>query len=524
FPEVGAEVICIDRDWEVIAKHEAGDPSSGAVPNNLAYVIYTSGSTGRPKGVGVPHRGVVNRLQWMQKEYSLDETDIVLQKTPFSFDVSVWEFFWPLITGAQLVVAKPGGHKDNSYLSVLIIKHSITTMHFVPPMLEMFLEEPGVRSCSSLRRIICSGEALSHKLVQHYYSLLKTPLHNLYGPTEASIDVSYWACKADANSKSVPIGRPIDNVQLYILDESLNQVPIGIASELHIGGAGLARGYLNRPKLTAEKFIPNPYSTLPGERLYKTGDMVLYRSDGSIEYLGRVDHQVKLRGFRIEPGEIESAIERHSLVSKSLVLLRELRSGDNQLVAYVTVTDKNNSSVTDTMRMYLAKSLPEYMIPAVFITLDSFPISHNGKIDRNKLPDLDTGRPDLREAFVAPRTETERLLANIWEDILGIENVGIHDNFFTLGGHSLLLLQLINRVQSALEIELSLQEYFNSLTISQAATVIDSKIKSQSIVHANKSKKALITEEHERTKLANRIDDLTSDDVQDLLGMLKQEK
>src|SRR5580704_10387154 len=334
-PEHSIPTICLDRDWPSVAAESTENPPVITTGKDQAYMVYTSGSTGKPKGVPNVHEGIVNRLLWMQGAYGLDGSDRVLQKTPYSFDVSVWEFFWPLMTGACLVVARPEGHKDPDYLVKLIQSAQITTLHFVPSMLRIFLETEGVERCQSLRRVICSGEALSAPLRDRFFRILDTELHNLYGPTEAAVDVSYWQCKPDSGLSIVPIGKPIWNTQLYILDQYLQPVPIGVPGELHIGGVNLARGYLKQPELTAQKFIRDPFGREPGARLYKTGDLTRFLPDGNIEYLGRIDHQVKLRGFRIELGEIETALADHPGVGQSVVLAREDVPGDKRLVAYV---------------------------------------------------------------------------------------------------------------------------------------------------------------------------------------------
>jgi amino acid adenylation domain-containing protein len=334
-PQNQIPIICLDRDWHMLANEPTENPSLITTGKDLAYVIYTSGSTGRPKGVPNVHEGIVNRLLWMQDAYKLDSSDRVMQKTPYSFDVSVWEFFWPLMTGACLMVARPEGHKDPSYLVDLIQKQQITTMHFVPSMLSVFLEADSVEKCTSLCRVVCSGEALPVELQQRFFERLDAELHNLYGPTEAAVDVSYWRCRPDSSLSVVPIGKPIWNTQLYVLDKYLQPVPVGVPGELHIGGVNLARGYLKQPELTAQKFIPDPFSAEPGARLYKTGDLTRFLPDGNIEYLGRIDHQVKLRGFRIELGEIETALDSHPGVRQSVVMAREDVVGDKRLVAYV---------------------------------------------------------------------------------------------------------------------------------------------------------------------------------------------
>jgi amino acid adenylation domain-containing protein/FkbM family methyltransferase len=334
------KAICLDTDWLSLEKESEQNPDTSARPESLAYVIYTSGSTGKPKGAMNTHEAITNRLCWMQEAYGLNGSDKVLQKTPYTFDVSVWEFFWPLITGARLIVARPGGHQDSNYLINLISQQGITTLHFVPSMLHAFLDNPRVESCSSLRRVICSGEALSIDLQDRLFARLNTELHNLYGPTEAAVDVTFWACKKESIRTRVPIGYPIANIQIHILDSHLQPVPIGVAGELHIAGKGLARGYLKRPDLTNERFIPNPFSSEPGARMYKTGDLARRLAGGEIEFLGRIDHQVKVRGFRIELGEIETALAANSAVSEVVVTAREYGPGDSRLTAYIVPTEE----------------------------------------------------------------------------------------------------------------------------------------------------------------------------------------
>ena len=340
-PEHCARAICLDSDWDKIAEEHIDNPLCEANSDNLIYVIYTSGSTGNPKGTMNIHKALVNRILWMQDAYKLTEHDRILQKTPFSFDVSGWEFWWPLLFGATLVIARPGGHKDAAYLARIIQKEQITTIHFVPPMLHVFLEEPASEKCTSLRHVICSGEALPFELQEQFFKKpLRAKLHNLYGPTEAAIDVTFWECQPESKKKIVPIGKPIANTQIYLLDQYLQPVPVGVPAELHIGGINLARGYLNRPELTAEKFISNPFSLDPNEKLYKTGDLCRYLPDGNIEYLSRIDHQVKIRGLRIELGEIESAIAEHPMVGENIVVVREDTPGEKRLVSYI-VPDPN---------------------------------------------------------------------------------------------------------------------------------------------------------------------------------------
>ncbi|PZF89474.1 amino acid adenylation domain-containing protein, partial [Micromonospora deserti] len=417
------------------------------LPDQPAYVIYTSGSTGRPKGVVVSHRAIVNRLLWMQAEYGLTADDRVLQKTPASFDVSVWEFFWPLITGAALVVARPGGHQDPAYLARLIEAERVTTVHFVPSMLRVFLAEPAaVRCASALRRVICSGEAFPAELRDRFYAGYGTGgprLHNLYGPTEAAVDVTYWPC-APGERGPVPIGWPVSNTGLRVLDDRLCPVPTGQVGELYLTGVQLARGYLNRAGLTAQRFVADPHGG-PGERMYRTGDLARRRADGALEYLGRVDHQVKIRGFRIELGEVEAALAACPGVAQAAVLAREDRPGDRRLVGYL-VPEPGSAPADDALRTHLAARLPEYMVPAAFVSLPAMPLSANGKLDRGALP-----APDFAAlaTAAAPRTPREELLCRLYAEILGLPAVGVSDSFFTLGGDSIKATTLVSRLRAA---------------------------------------------------------------------------
>lgn len=464
-----AEVLILDADWAKVENYLVVNPCPDLQPTNLAYCIYTSGSTGQPKGAGVPHQGILNRMQWMQAEYRLDHTDRVLQKTPYSFDVSVWEFFWPLMNGARLVVAAPELHKDSLGLIELIKREGITTIHFVPSMLQAFVETPEIEQCTSLKRVICSGEALPADLVQRFQQKLPAALHNLYGPTEASVDVSYWACPQDCRDVAIPIGKPIANIRLYILDKHLNPVPAGTPGELHLAGIGLGRGYLNRSGLTAEKFIPDPYGSA-GSRMYKTGDLVRHRSDGNIDYLGRIDHQVKIRGFRIELGEIEAQLIQRPAIKDAVVIAREDQPGDKRLVAYL-VEDQLGTLQLDELKVQLKQNLPEYMVPSAFVILDEMPLSANGKLDRKKLPAPDWGGLSSVE-YQAPQTPVEVALTQIWQQLLTVDRVGRHDHFFELGGHSLLTLALVERLQSYHGWTLSAKEVFAYPVLSDLAASI----------------------------------------------------
>ncbi|KEO82561.1 non-ribosomal peptide synthetase, partial [Tumebacillus flagellatus] len=456
------QLLYLDDEATAAALKQESDvnPPCTTTGENAAYMIYTSGSTGMPKGVINTHRGIVNRLLWMQDEYNLTEQDTVLQKTPFSFDVSVWEFFWPLFTGARLVVARPEGHRDSAYLVELIQRERVTTLHFVPSMLQVFLEEQGVEACRSLRQVMCSGEALPAELVERFFARLDARLHNLYGPTEAAVDVTYWECQPNTGQLLVPIGRPVANTQIYILNGRMQPVPIGVPGELHIGGIQVARLYHNRPELTAEKFIADPF--LPEGRLYKTGDLARFMPDGTIQYLGRIDHQVKIRGLRIELGEIEADLMNLPEVRAAVVLAREDKPGDKRLVAYVVVDPESGMTAAD-MRQALLQKLPDYMVPSAFILLDAIPLSPNGKVDRRALPVPEWSQSSQSE-YAAPRTPLEQAVAEIFANLLQLERVSVEDNFFSLGGHSLLATQAISRLKIALNVHLPLRSLFDAPT------------------------------------------------------------
>ncbi len=457
--------LCLDQDR---AQWTAASVMPPPVPAEaqLAYVLYTSGSTGRPKGAGNTHAGLRNRLQWMQAAYGLTPADRVLQKTPISFDVSVWEFFWPLIVGAELVMAEPGAHKDPARLLDHIDQYGITTLHFVPPLLQAFVDHPGVARGRSLRQILCSGEALPATLpprVQQRWP--EVTLHNLYGPTEAAIDVTAWTCPTPP-PPTVPIGRPIANLQCYILDPQGEPVPIGVPGECYLGGIGVGRGYHRRPELTAERFVPDPFSAHPGQRLYRTGDLVRFRPDGAIDYLGRLDQQVKIRGVRIELGEVEAALRQQPGIREAVVVARRDGQAGARLIAYVTA-DPDRPWETAALKSALARTLPEYLVPAIIIPLAQLPLSPNGKVDRRALPapEWDTQRT---QSYEAPATETEQQLAAIWAQVLGLPQVGRHDNFFELGGDSILALQVIAQAKQ-IGLSLTPRQLFQQQTIDALA-------------------------------------------------------
>ncbi|MEH2305427.1 amino acid adenylation domain-containing protein [Nostoc sp.] len=477
-PENQARVVHLDKDWFAIAKSSQENPIAQVQASNVAYVIYTSGSTGQPKGVILSHSNLCNHMFWMQATFPLTKKDKVLQKTPFGFDASVWEFYAPLLAGGQLLIAESGGHTDSAYLLKLIAQQQVTTIQLVPSLLQMLLQQGGIETCHSLKHVFCGGEVLPVALQEGLLSKLDVNLHNLYGPTEACIDATFWNCQREIYPQLVPIGRPIDNTQIYILDQNLQPVPVGVPGELHIGGAGLAKGYLNRSELTQEKFIPNPFNGSRGageqgsrgeKRLYKTGDLARYLPDGNIEYLGRIDNQVKIRGFRIELGEIEAALSQHSDVQTSVVIVREDIPGNKRLVAYVVPQPQITATVS-VLRSFLKEKLPEYMIPSAIVTLESLPLTPNGKIDRRALP-APEARTGIEISLVAPRTPIEEKLAQIWAQVLRVEQIGIHDNFFELGGDSILSIQIISRAKVA-GVKLTVKQLFANQTIAQLATVV----------------------------------------------------
>ena len=463
-PQVAA--VLLDEQRDVLERCSAQPLPSAVRPENLAYVIYTSGSTGRPKGVMNAHRGIVNRLAWMQEAYALDANDRVLQKTPLSFDVSGWEVFWPLLQGARVVLARPGGHLDAGYLVRTVTANSITRMHFVPSMLPAFLQQPNVERCSSLKDVFCSGETLSPELQQRFYETLGARLHNLYGPTEAAIEVSSWECERGSAAQTVPIGRPVANTQLYVLDARLEPVPVGVPGELCIGGVQVARGYMGAPALTAQRFVPDPHGP-PGARLYRTGDRARYRADGVLEYLGRADEQVKIRGYRIELGEVEACLCEVDSIDQAVVLATG-SGAERRLIAWVVPRGGMVPSAS-AVQAHLASRLPQFMIPSAVVPLSALPLTSNGKLDRAALLATDVARGRLVVEYIAPRDPIESRLASVWSDLLNVERVGALDDFFQSGGHSLLAMQAVVRVREAFGVELSLVDFFAAPTVEQLA-------------------------------------------------------
>ncbi len=465
------EYLHVDVIEDRISLLSTSNNNINTAPEDLAYIIYTSGSTGQPKGVKCHHKGICNRLNWMNSDYPITLQDIFLQKTPITFDVSLWELFWPLQVGATLVIEIPDGHKNPDKLIQTIKKHQVTNIHFVPSMLNIFNQTQGIEGCISLKRIFCSGEALSIPIVDNTYAKLDhVEIHNLYGPTEASVDVTSWHCKRNESTDSIPIGKPVSNTQLYILDDALQMQPIGVTGELYIAGVQVANGYLNRTSLTQERFIKNIYSEKPEDLMYKTGDLARYSDDGVIEYHGRIDNQIKIRGLRIELGEIEKTLEQHHEIVQAVVIKHEEK--DN-LIAYYA-----GSNVPETEVLELLKnSLPLYMIPSAFVYVEKFEFLSSGKINRKELPKYeDVPNPKNLNEFVSPRNEFEELVEQIWSEVLEQNNIGVFDDFVGIGGHSLAAIRITSRIKEELELEIPLNKVFEFPTIASYANYIEKTI------------------------------------------------
>lgn len=472
--------LSVDTAQEILSAYSDVRPHVCIKPDQLAYVIYTSGSTGKPKGVMNEHQAVCNHMRWMQETYRLTTDDKVVQKTPYTFDVSLWELFLPLMCGSQLIMAKPGGHKETGYLIDLVNQHHVTHIHFVPSMLYLFLQEADQQKCPTIKRVLASGEAVAKDLEQRFDKAFPdVELWNLYGPTEAAIHVTYWLCAQGDQSSSVPIGHPLTNTRLYVVDENLKLQPPGVPGELLLAGVQVARGYVNRPDLTQERFITDPFSSDANARVYRTGDLVRMRDDGVIDYIGRNDFQVKLRGQRIELGEIESILSQFPGVTQTVVLAREDRKNDQRLVAYL-LTQDGKAPDNIALRDHVRASLPDYMVPPHFVTLTSFPLTSSGKVDRKALPAPVLGEVD-ENSLALPENPIEEQLVQIWKDILGLEKVGVTNDFFELGGHSLLGTQMFARVKNLFSINIGLRKLFEAPTIRQLAEIIDAETRSGNI-------------------------------------------
>ena len=468
--DADAGVVMVDAS-ELEQSTTAAAPLPAAVhPRSAAYVIYTSGSTGRPKGCVNEHRALSNRLHWMQSAYQIGPGDRVLQKTPYTFDVSVWEFLWPLVTGASLVLADRGGHRDPSYVRDVIRRQAITVVHFVPSFLHAFVVLDGIEQCTSLRHVISSGESLTSRLRDQCRDRLPGRLHNLYGPSETAIDVSSHSLDSTQAGAIVPIGRPIANTRLYVLDGALEPAPIGVAGEIYVGGRAVGRGYAGRPALTAERFGPDPHAQVDGGRMYRTGDLGMWDENGQLIHLGRLDNQVKVRGVRIELEEVESALLAHPQVEQAAVQPDVRDESDTRLVAHLTVTVDPSAALTESIRKHARTRLPPAMLPGNYVFHDGLPLLSSGKLDRRDL----AGSPARARAaaFVAPRTPVESEIAEIWQEVLGVPGVGVHQNFFELGGHSLLLSRVGVRLEEAFGVRLPLRVLFNAPTIERITEML----------------------------------------------------
>jgi amino acid adenylation domain-containing protein len=474
---VSAAVLCVDSDTDNIkgrlSREPVTRPYCTSAPSSPIYIIYTSGSAGHPKGVVNTHGGLVNRLEWMQQVCRLRPESRVLQKTPFSFDVSVWEIFLPLRNGARLVIAPPGAHRDPSALAEVIRSSRSTVLHFVPSMLKVFLAAGVMKQCTSLEQVFCSGEVLSIDLQREFFRQSAAALYNLYGPTEAAVDVSWWRCSQSCKAPSVPIGAPIANIQLYVLDGNFEPRPIGVIGELFIAGVGLASGYVNRPDLTAERFVPNPYGP-PGTRLYRTGDSARWLPGGNIEYVGRLDRQVKIRGTRVELGEIEATLESHPSVAQAVVIAKPSANGELQLVAHVSGNGGGLVS-REALWRWASQRLPDVMMPSRLVVHAELPLNATGKLDRNAIAALATASTEHFETHREPAmTELQRRIAGIWREILEQPVTDVNASFFELGGHSLSAIQMLIKVRDVFGVEVSLRAFFDAPAIAALADHISS--------------------------------------------------
>ncbi len=476
-PESSTELLCLDTDWESVAQQATQNPDGGATFENLAYAIYTSGSTGKPKGTLIPHQGLVNYLTWCTQAYAVAQGEGTTVHSSLAFDLTITGLFSPLLVGLPVKLL-PEDPSIESLSTALCYGSNLSLVKVTPAQLTLLSQRLSPSEAAGrTRALIIGGENLAAESITFWQNLApNTLLVNEYGPTETVVGCCiYRVPQGKHQSGSIPIGRPIANTQLYVLDQHLQPTPTGVPGELYIGGVGLARGYLNRPELTAKTFIPNPFSNLSGTRLYKTGDLVRYLPDGNLEFLGRVDHQVKIRGYRIELEEIEAVLAQYPAIARVVVLAREDEPGDQRLVAYV-VPAQEAMPPTDELRSFLSEKLPEYMVPSAFVLLKELLLTPNGKVDRRALPTPDQARPQLAATFVAPRTPVEERLAEIWIKILRLEQVGIYDNFFDLGGHSLLATQLMSRLRDAFQVEPPLRQFFAAPTIAELAVMITQRL------------------------------------------------
>ena len=500
-PRHDAREVCLDSNWSEIAE-QSTEPLEGRLSDeNLAFLIYTSGTTAEPKAVMLPHRKRERGPSHDQTVYQITTEDRHVLKSSINFTLIVRELFWPLLTGGRLIIAPPGAEQDIAYLVRFIAEHRITLISVTPSVLRAFLEEPGIRSCESLRHVICFGEPLNHDLEKRFYANLSAELSVYYGATEAP-SAALRKCRQESPRDIGGLGDPLPGRKIYVLDNHLHSVPPGSRGELYIGGR-LARGYFKRPDLTGERFIPDPFSQNPGDRLYRTGDLAQYLPDGNIELLGRLDDQVKIRGFRIEPAEIEEVARQHPAVREAVVVAREDGRGGKRLVAYVVAQPAAQPAVRS-LRDFLRQRLPDYMVPAAFVFREALPRTANGKVDRNALPDPGKSRPEIETPLVSPRTPIEKEVAEIWKEVLSLDVVGVHDNFLELGGDSLAASQVISRVIRSFQLELPVQALFESPTVAEMAAVITQ----------NQAKKL---SEEELTRILTELESLSNEEAESLV-------
>jgi amino acid adenylation domain-containing protein len=498
--------ICLDTDWETINQQSQENPINQTNAKSLAYVIYTSGSTGKPKGTLIEHYGLVNYLNWCTQAYKVEQGSGTLVHSSLGFDLTITSLFSPLLVGSQVELL-PEHQGIETLAETIKARTNLSLIKITPAHLELLSQQLSPQEAAGrTNAFIIGGENLTTQHISFWQKYAPdTVLINEYGPTETVVGCCIYQVPQTHNySGSIPIGHPIANTQLYVLDQYLQPVPKGVAGELYIGGAGLARGYLNQHQLTAQKFIPHPFSDEPEARLYKTGDQVRFRADGTLEFLGRLDDQVKLRGFRIELGEIESLLCLHKTVKDAVVMVREDIAGDQRLVAYLVTQPESSLSVGD-LRSFLQEKLPDYMVPSAFVPLQTLPLTANGKVDRKTLPAPDKINADIEQFFVAPRNSLEEQVADIWSQVLRVEKVGIHHNFFNLGGHSLLVTQLISRMRDALDVELLIQDVFANPTVAQLSVIVTQKLAEQ------------VDDESLARSLAE-LEDLSDEDIQLILS------
>ncbi len=473
------EIVVLDEaePWDANDTiEEEMNPNIALHEGHLAYMFYTSGSTGRPKGAMNTHAAIRNRVLWLQHTYEMGGNDKLLQKSPYSFDVSVWEFFWPHLCGACLVMAKPKGHLDSAYMWEIIKRERITMVQFVPTMLQTFLSDEQAEDLPFLKHVFLCGEPLSAALNERFCRMMSAQLHNLYGPTEAAVFITSWTSDREPGRTVIPIGKAITENAMYVLNERYEPVAAGEVGELFISGIGLARGYYGRPDLTAERFVPDPFSAEPGARMYHTGDLGRWLADGSLECLGRNDDQVKVRGFRIELGEISTVLEQHPGIHQAVTIVREDQPGDQRIAAYYIPNAAYAPSIIE-LRSHLQQLLPEYMVPSYFVEMESFPLTASGKTDKKLLPSPTLSRQMIGQTYAAPETYIQKELAAIWSGFFSFDQIGLDDDFIDLGGHSLVATQILVRAEEAFGVKISLKDMLTQgTTVRSLAAIVESSL------------------------------------------------